>query len=128
MYQSADFISLYAKTQRFSLGRPRAFTVSKDSNYVYFLRAISESDPTLALFSFSIDSQKTELLIDPNLLLNPKEVGIPQAELARRERMRELGVGITSYQLDELGENICFALQGMLFIYRVQSRDFIKFS
>ena len=128
MYQSADFISLYAKTQRFSLGRPRAFTVSKDSNYVYFLRAISESDPTLALFSFSIDSQKTELLIDPNLLLNPKEVGIPQAELARRERMRELGVGITSYQLDDLGENICFALQGMLFIYQVQSRDFIKFS
>lgn len=128
MYQSAEFISLYAKTQKFSLGRPRAFTVSKDSNYVYFLRAISESDPTLALFSFSIDSQKTELLIDPNLLLNPKEVGIPQAELARRERMRELGVGITSYQLDDLGENICFALQGMLFIYQVQSHDFIKFS
>jgi dipeptidyl-peptidase 4 len=128
MYQSAEFISLYAKTQRFSLGRPRAFTISKDSNSVFFLRAINASDPTLALFSFSITTQKTELLIDPNLLLDPHEAGIPAAEKARRERMRELGLGITSYQLDDSGENICFALNGKLFIYQIQQRNFIKFS
>lgn len=128
MYQSAEFISLYAKTQRFSLGRPRAFTISKDSNLIFFLRAINESDPTLALFTFSIITQKTQLLIDPNLLSDPKEVGIPAAEKARRERMRELGLGITSYQLSDSGDNICFVLNGKLFIYQLQHCDFIKFS
>ncbi|MGA0077891.1 MAG: prolyl oligopeptidase family serine peptidase [Candidatus Nanopelagicales bacterium] len=121
MYQNADFISAYALTQRFSSGRPRNFTIDNKQTTLYFLRAINQDTPTLGLFKFSTASERAELLINPLDLLDPAGSKIPAAEQARRERMRESGVGITSYQLDEKSEQIIFALNGKLFDYQIEN-------
>lgn len=127
MYQSADFFSDYARTQRYSVGRPRNFSIDDKNQNVYFLRAISLEKPALALFKFSLKHEKTELLIDPSELIDSK-AELPEAEKARRERMREAGLGITSYQLDEKSELIIFALQGALFLYQVNEKKLSEIS
>ena len=122
MYQNSEFIGEYARTQRFSSGRPRSFVIDDKQKAVYFLRAISQTDPTLALFRFSIATEKTELLINPTALKTNSDSQLPAAEQARRERMREAGLGITSYQLDEKGETLVFALSGKLFTFSTKDQ------
>lgn len=119
MYQSADFIAEYARSQRFSSGRPRNFTIDEKNEVIYFLRAVNQAENTLALFSFDLKAKNTKLLVNPLDLIDQK-TQIPDAEKARRERMREIGLGITSYQLDENFEKIVFALQGKVFVFYVK--------
>lgn len=119
MYQSADFIAEYARSQRFSSGRPRNFTIDEKNEVIYFLRAVNQAENTLALFSFDLKAKNTKLLVNPLDLIDQK-AQIPDAEKARRERMREVGLGITSYQLDENFEKIVFALQGRVFVFYVK--------
>jgi dipeptidyl-peptidase-4 len=125
MYQNPEFISQYAASGRFTQGRPRNFTIA-NSNLVLFLRTVSETSAQLGLFAFSTSSQSEELLIDPSNLNIAIENDLPAAEKSRRERLREGGAGITAYSVDEAGENLCFALNGILFAYKINEKELIE--
>ncbi len=122
MYQDQEFIEQYAKSGRFTQGRPRNFTIT-NSNLVLFLRAIAADRVELGLYAFSLETEVEVLLIDPSKLNISNSAALPAAERSRRERMREAGAGITAYSVDENGENLCFALNGILFIYQISTQQ-----
>ncbi|MFM1826235.1 MAG: hypothetical protein RLZZ37_870 [Actinomycetota bacterium] len=109
-----NFPKQFAETKRFTLGRIRNFSLSPETNKVYFLKNISKNDARLAIFSLSIDTEEITCLVDPSKLKIKNEDFLPQEEKARRERLRESGSGITNFSLDDLGQSLCFPLNGEL--------------
>jgi len=103
-----------AATRRFQLGTPRGFNLLADASLVTFLRSDHGRDPINSLWVFDIDQNLERKIADPRTLLADTE-DIPDAERARRERMRETTGGITSYSSDSTGRHLAFALAGKLF-------------
>ncbi|MFH8613996.1 prolyl oligopeptidase family serine peptidase [Streptomyces sp. NPDC017979] len=123
-----SFPRQFARTQRFALGAPRAFTVVPDGSRVVFLRSASGTDPAGGLWALDLvgsrDAGGTEkgatqpaerLVADPRELLGGGPERLSAAERARRERSREGAAGIVGYALDSAGELAAFALSGRLF-------------
>jgi dipeptidyl-peptidase-4 len=109
-----NFPKQFAETKRFALGRIRNFTLSPESNKVFFLKNITKNNSRLGLFSLSIDSEQITCLVDPSQLIVKDEDFLPKEEKARRERLRESGSGITNFSVDDLAKSICFSLNGEL--------------
>jgi dipeptidyl-peptidase-4 len=86
------------------------------------LRSAHGKDAVNSLWIYDIKKNLEVKLADPNDLLTSSEE-IPQAERARRERMRETTSGITSYSIDATGTKIVFALSGLLFLVDSKSGD-----
>ena len=74
-----------ARTRHFSLGVPRAFTISPDGERVLFLRTRGGEDRVSCLWLLA-DGQE-RLLVDP-LTLSDGPQDLPEAERTRRERAR----------------------------------------
>ncbi|HTI25106.1 MAG TPA: S9 family peptidase, partial [Kutzneria sp.] len=84
MTAELSFPRQQARTQRFSLGVPRAFTVAPDGSRVLFLRSASGTDRRTGLWSLDVETGQETPLFDPfsdNEELSPEE-------RARRERSR----------------------------------------
>lgn len=103
-----------ALTRNFTLGAPRAFSISDDGHHVLFLRSAHGRDSSASLWVYDIMSNVERMVADPRSLLADSE-HVPAAERARRERMRETGSGITAYSTDTAGNRVAFALAGQLF-------------
>ncbi|NYV76989.1 prolyl oligopeptidase family serine peptidase, partial [Streptomyces sp. UH6] len=107
-----------ARTQRFTLGAPRAFTVAPDGSRVVFLRSRSGTDRAGALWVLDLAAAggpAERLVADPAALLDGTGEDLSAEERARRERSREGGAGIVSHATDTAVEVACFALSGRLF-------------
>ena len=115
-----NFPKQFAETKRFTLGRIRNFTLSPESNKVFFLKNITKNDSRLGLFSLSIDSEQITCLVDPSQLTIKDEDFLPKEEKARRERLRESGSGITNFSIDDLAKSICFSLNGELWYLNLE--------
>ncbi|GAA0582079.1 S9 family peptidase [Streptomyces crystallinus] len=111
-HTTEDFPLQFARTRRFSLGVPKAFTVSPDGERVLFLRTAGGRSALGSLWLF--ENGEERVLVDPLALGEPGEV--PQAELIRRERARETGGGIVSYATDAAVRTVVFALHGALWL------------
>ena len=109
-----NFPKQFAESKRFTKGRIRNFTLSPETNHVYFLKNASKDDSKLSLFSLSVETETINCLVDPSKLKVTNEDFLPPEEKARRERLRESGTGITSFSLDDSGKNIVFPLNGEL--------------
>ncbi|MEU4796103.1 prolyl oligopeptidase family serine peptidase [Streptomyces sp. NPDC023327] len=106
----------HARTQRFTLGAPRAFTVAPDGSRVVFLRSSSGTDPSHRLWVLDLaDGMAERLAADPGVLLGGAAERLSPVERARRERSREGGAGIVEYATDAAVELAAFALSGRLF-------------
>jgi len=112
----------YARTRRFSLGIPRAFTVSPDGERVLFLRTRGGEDPVSCLWLLAGGAER--LLVDP-AEVGPAEPGsadrgpadgAPEAERIRRARAREQAQGIVTYSADAAVRTVAFALGGRLWM------------
>ena len=136
-----EFPRQLARTRRFSLGVPRAVTISADGGRVLFLRTGGGEDPVSRLWlldlpdSGSKSSSKNDskgeskgeskgdaerLLADPTADWNREASGeVPEAERIRRERARELADGIVAYSADEACNTVAFALDGHLWTLNV---------
>ncbi len=112
---SDTFPRQMARTARFSLGVPRAFTVSQDGQRVVFLRSRSGTDRTGLLWSLDVTTGEETLLVDPASLLETQDEALSPEERARRERLREGGAGVTSYATDQATTTAAFALSSRLF-------------
>ena len=116
-----SFLRLQARTARFTLGRPRGFTVSPDGARVLFLRSRSGTDRATCLWSYDVAAGVETLLADPIELLAATFDSLPDAERARRERAREQAAGIVAYSTDAAVARVAFALSGRLFVVDVST-------
>src|SRR5882757_1594027 len=96
-----------ARTQRFTLGVPRAFTLLPDGSGAVFLRTRGPEDRTSCLWLRDTVSER--LLVDPSDLAAPS-AEVPQAELDRRERARERSGGVVAYSADAAVRTLAFGL------------------
>lgn len=117
-----------ARTRRFTLGVPRAFSVAADSSRVAFARTTAGDDPVHRLWVLDLpsgadgtdagSSPGERLVADPAELLG-EDAGtdhdLPPEERARRERAREAGGGIVSFVTDAAVSGAVYALAGRLF-------------
>ncbi|MGW4436668.1 prolyl oligopeptidase family serine peptidase [Streptomyces sp. NPDC004596] len=113
--EAHSFPRRYARTQRFTLGAPRAFTVAPDGSRVAFLRSGSGTDRANSLWVLDPADGSELLAADPHALLQGASEELPPEERARRERSREGGAGIVGYATDAAVELAAFALSGRLF-------------
>jgi dipeptidyl-peptidase-4 len=120
-----EFPRQLARTRRFSLGVPRAVTISADGARVLFLRTNGGEDPVSRLWLLDLPAESESgsttgaraerLLADPTADWNREASGeIPEAERIRRERARELADGVVAYSADEACATVAFALDGRL--------------
>ena len=105
-----------ARTQRFTLGTPRSFSITEDGAFVLFFRSRGAEDSRTCLWSMEIATGTEELLADPMLILGDSDENLPSAEKIRRERARESASGILNYSTDASGRKFVFALAGDLYI------------
>ncbi|WP_405660761.1 prolyl oligopeptidase family serine peptidase [Streptomyces sp. RK9] len=120
--QRLSFPRQHARTQRFSLGAPRAFTVAPDGSRVVFVRSASGTDRTGALWVLDLsDGGAERVAADPRALLDGSAERLSAAERARRERSREGGSGIVGYATDAAVELAAFALSGRLFVAELRA-------
>ncbi len=111
-----SFPRQHARTQRFTLGAPRAFTVSPDGTRVVFLRSSSGTDRANRLWVLDLEGGAQErIAADPEELLGGAVERLSAQERARRERSREGSAGIVGYAVDAAVELAAFALSGRLF-------------
>ena len=105
-----------ARTRRFTLGVPRAFTPlrTSDGGRVLFLRTDTGDDPVTHLWCHDVASGRTTKLVDARQLDPSDDTELPPEERARRERAREQASGIVTYAVDDHGHLAAFALAGRL--------------
>ncbi|MEV6479095.1 prolyl oligopeptidase family serine peptidase [Streptomyces sp. NPDC051576] len=113
--EADSFPRRHARTQRFTLGAPRAFTVAPDGSRVVFLRSASGTDRANALWILDPAGGEERVAADPRALLGGASEHLSPEERARRERTREGGAGIVGYATDSAVELASFALSGRLF-------------
>ncbi|MFC9385990.1 S9 family peptidase [Streptomyces venezuelae] len=114
-----SFPRQHARTQRFTLGVPRGFSVSPDGERVVFLRSASGTDRTHRLWVLDLPGDGgapvERVAADPDVLLAGAEEELSPQERARRERSREGSAGVVAYAVDGAVELAAFALSGRLF-------------
>jgi dipeptidyl-peptidase-4 len=113
--ESDSFPRRHARTQRFTLGAPRSFTVAPDGSRVAFLRSGTGTDRANSLWVLDVEEGAERVAADPRALLGGAEEHLSPEERARRERSREGGAGIVGYATDSAVELASFALSGRLF-------------
>ncbi|MCS0605896.1 prolyl oligopeptidase family serine peptidase [Streptomyces sp. LP11] len=113
--EADSFPRRHARTQRFTLGAPRAFAVAPDGSRVAFLRAGSGTDRANSLWVLDLPDGAERRAADPGALLRGAAEELSPAERARRERSREGGAGIVGYATDAALELASFTLSGRLF-------------
>jgi dipeptidyl-peptidase-4 len=116
------FLQQLASTRRFTLGIPRAVTVSRDGGRVLFLRTRGGEDPVTCLLGLDLADGaggRERLIADPAAPWNSGPGDVPEAERVRRERARETSAGIVGYSADAACRTVVFALDGRLWVLRV---------
>ncbi|WP_442815434.1 alpha/beta fold hydrolase [Streptomyces sp. NBC_01324] len=109
---------------RFTLGAPRAFTVSPDGERVIFLRSGSGTDSTSRLWVLDLTGDgapRERVVADPAVLLGDSAERLSAQERARRERSREGASGIVGYALDAAAELAAFALSGKVYVAQLRA-------
>jgi dipeptidyl-peptidase-4 len=113
-----------ARTQRFTLGAPRNFSVSGDGTRVVFLRSASGTDRGTMLWVADIgaDGLTERVVADPAAFAGRAEE-LSATERARRERSREGAGGIVGYACDADTKLAAFTWSGRLFVVDLVDRD-----
>ncbi|WP_228001559.1 S9 family peptidase [Nocardia australiensis] len=105
-----------ARTQRFTLGTPRTFTISPDGRRIVFLRSRSGTDTVNLMWVRDTDTGVDTILVDPAQLLRDRVESESVQERALRERAREGATGIVRYTTDSAVTVAAFVLSGRLFV------------
>ena len=113
---ASSFPRRHARTQGFTLGRPRGFQVGADGARVAFLRSAAGDDPVNRLWVLEVAGGTERLVADPAALLGGGPADLPAEERARRERARERAGGIVAFAADLDLTVASFALAGRLFV------------
>jgi dipeptidyl-peptidase-4 len=107
------FIRAYTMTRRFRLGAPVHPLPTPDGKAVLFLRS-PPRDPRQALFETDLASGATREVLSPETIARGAEALSPQ-ERARRERLRIVTSGFTSFEITKDSATVIVSLSGRLF-------------
>ncbi|HET9170308.1 MAG TPA: prolyl oligopeptidase family serine peptidase [Actinospica sp.] len=114
--EQITFPRQHARTQRFTLGAPRAFTPAPDGSRIALLRTKTGADSATCLWTADPLTGALTLIADPmELLSGGSAEQLTEAEQARRERSRQGAAGIVDYSVDAAVATAVFALSGRLF-------------
>jgi len=117
MAEQISFPRQYARTQRFTLGVPRAFAIAPDATRIAFLRTKTGSDRATCLWTAEPGSGAETLVADPvDLLAGTAGEELTVEEKARRERSRQGAAGIVDFATDRAVRLAAFSLSGRLFV------------
>lgn len=108
-----------ARTRGFRSGAPRQPTLSPDASRLVFLRSSAGDDARTHLWVADLTTPQTpveRVVADAIALLDTAEGSLPPEEAARRERMREVSEGITSYTVDSGVSRATFVLHGRVYL------------
>jgi dipeptidyl-peptidase 4 len=105
-----------ASTLNFSLGKPAGVWVAPDGREVLFRRSEARSFVS-DLYAFDVASGRERQLLGAQTLLGGAEEHLTAQERARRERMRLVTRGITSFSASRDGTRLLVPLSGQMFIY-----------
>jgi dipeptidyl-peptidase-4 len=105
-----------ARTRSFQLGRPRSFACSPTSPRALFIRSASGSDDQGCLWLLDLNAPIPETLLVDAANLAGSDLDLPDAERARRERMREVAAGITSFSTDRSMSRALFTVSGVPYL------------
>jgi dipeptidyl-peptidase-4 len=108
-----------ARTRSFQLGRPRSFACSPGSPRALFIRSASGSDDQGSLWLLDFAAQVPETLLVDAANLAGSDLDLPDAERARRERMREVAAGITSFSTDRSMNRALFTVSGVPYLVEI---------
>ncbi|WP_435172887.1 prolyl oligopeptidase family serine peptidase [Actinacidiphila sp. bgisy145] len=116
-----SFPRQHARTQRFTLGVPRAFAIAPGGDRVAFVRSRSGTEREQLLWVLDLPAGGAQdpverLVADPAAVLGGAGEELPAAERARRERSREGSAGVVAFAVDRAVELAAFALSGRLFV------------
>jgi len=110
-----------ARTRFFQLGRPRSFACSPTGSRALFVRSASGRDDRGCLWLLDLDAAEPESLQVDAANLGGSDLELPEAERARRERMREVTAGITSFSTDRSMDRALFTVSGIPYLVDVPS-------
>ena len=115
--ESESFPRQRARTRGFRLGAPRGFAIRRTESgdtRVVFLRSADGRTAAGDLWVAESSQDYRDRLVVSAIDVGESSSNsqVPAAELARRERSREVTEGITSYSLDASGTFAAFALDG----------------
>ena len=114
--EQTTFPRQHARTQRFTLGAPHAFTLAPDGSRIALLRGRTGTDAASCLWTADPSTGALTLIADPvDLLSDAGAEELTDAEKALRERTRQGSAGIVSYATDTAVANAVFVLSGRLF-------------
>jgi dipeptidyl-peptidase-4 len=119
MFAMADIPSFprhSARTQRFTLGVPRAFSIAPDGTRIAFLRGRHGTDTATCLWVLDPATGDERLVADPVALLGGAGEELTEEEKARRERSRQGAAGIVGFAVDAELKHAAFSLSGRLFV------------
>ena len=100
-----------------SLRRP---TISPDGSMVTFLQGRADNPRQQDLWAYDIESGEANLLVSSTELISGPEV-LSEEEKNRRERAREYGAGIISYQFIS-NRLLMFPLGGDIYLYDLDTK------
>ncbi|GAA1972594.1 prolyl oligopeptidase family serine peptidase [Catenulispora subtropica] len=116
MADTPSFPRHSARTQRFTLGVPRAFSIAPDGSRIAFLRGKHGTDTATCLWVLDPATGEERLVADPVALLGGAGEELTDEEKARRERSRQGAAGIVGFAVDTEVRTAAFALSGRLFV------------
>ena len=96
MADAGSFPRRYARTQGYTLGRPRGFTVAADGSRVAFLRSAGGDDPVNRLYVLDVASGAERLVADPATLLGAAAESEARGSEARLGVPTGTGQGVPS--------------------------------
>lgn len=111
-----SFIEQQTATFNFKLGTPGSVWVSPDGAAVLFTRSGARAFAS-DLYGFDVASGKVDRLLSAGDLLAGSNETLSVEEKARRERMRQVTRGITSFAASDDGSRLLIPLSGRLFIH-----------
>ncbi|MFJ5118925.1 prolyl oligopeptidase family serine peptidase [Kitasatospora sp. NPDC088548] len=112
------FLSLSARTGRFTYGAPRAITLSEDGTRLLLLRSTGPEDRVERLWLLDPAEGGERLVADPAALAPGRtgdRAGLPAVERRLRERIRLTAAGIGAYAATADLSTAVFTLDGRLF-------------
>jgi len=110
-----SLLTQYAETSRYRYGAPSGMRFTPGAGALLYLRS-GGRDAVRDLYELDLATGEERVLATADRLLDGEKEELSAEELARRERRRDSGRGLTSFSLSPNGERVLLPLSGRLFV------------